>query len=151
MEFIKMQYDRNGNIIPEPKSIEFVAMASRAIADEIQGDGNANGTLILSIQIQNTQTIYITDLQLYSKVAAATIYLVVSDTNGVGGSEQLLAVYDISNTSPLSKLETPISYSNLTGVDNYILIYAPQTRAGATTNNANTQYFSANIQYLIQS
>lgn len=130
----------------------YIGTVQQLTADEVVGDGNANGTLILSVAVPVGRKLALLEASIYSKVAASTVVIVASDTNGVGGTETWLKVMDQNNAGMLYSNNAIVNAfidNSLGTAPQYLLIYAPQTRAGLATNNANTQFWSASIKYII--
>ncbi len=144
---IKHEYDRNGNLVPALDSpLSYLNDLFQEAVGNVVGDGVANGTLLISIEVEAGKTLTLIETIISSKIAASTLYIVESDSAAVGGVETLLNVIDIPNvnTATLGNGRVPVAVINNTGATSlYLLIYAPQARGGAATNNAVTQYWSA--------
>ena len=118
----------------------------------VVGDAAANGTLVLSIPVASSQTLVIYGLIWASKVNAKTLEIVHSNLATVGGAETLLAAFDMiaGGQQVISPRAPIVVYTNATAVGRCVNIYIPQTRAGAATNNAATEYVSVTVQGYIE-
>ena len=115
---------------------------------ETQGDGNANGTAIYTKQIDPTKIAVITDIIIACEVTDTLFRFVASDTNGVGGVEDVLMELwvpaGLNQIPPVNRPKFMIRNTS-TSSPIYLVIYAPATAAGAA-NNANTEYWSGNVR-----
>ncbi len=155
MNIIMNQINPEGTITPDIQSnMEmYAAIVQQLTADEIVGDANINGTPIFIVAVPAGHKLILIDLSLNTKVAASTVVTVQSNIAGVGGVETWLVVADAAGPGPLQYYPRGpvVAYiDNSIGVAPvYLVIYAPQTRAGLATNNAVTQFWSGTIRYII--
>jgi hypothetical protein len=116
-------------------------------ADEVVGDANANGTLILAQALGAAQVLHVYNLMLTSKVANRTILVVNSNAAAVGGAEVILMAHffgPVELTGGNAPLFIIDNSAGAAGAAN-LVIYAPQTSGGAVGNNAATEYFAASF------
>ena len=139
-QVIQMAEDVNGKIKFAPTGIlGKLSKWTDAEGDEVAGDANANGTIIVSLSIPASSRFICTSL-----VASVNITSVVNIAYGLIAAHTDIYHVDIKNAGAtiLITEETPIFvYNNSTTAAVTLLMIAPLTAKGLATNNAVTKFF----------
>ncbi len=125
------------------------ATAPASTIVEVNGDGAAAGTLLVSIPIAPQFSLHIWQLLLAARIAAKRFLVVQSSTPAVGGAEvprldlDLPGAGQMALNGGLAPLTIIRNANAIGGATIYCNIYIPQARGGVATNNAVGQFCSA--------
>ncbi len=137
---VEMAEDGSGKIKFAPKGIlGKLAYWDEAEGDEVAGDANANGTIIVSLSVAAYSRFVCTSL-----VASVNIAAVLNIAYGIIGTHTDIYHIDLQNAGSLVMVteESPIFvYNNTTAAAVTLLMIAPETAKGVATNNAVTKFF----------
>lgn len=137
---IEMAEDADGKIVFAPNGVMGkVNKWSDAEGDEVAGDANANGTIIVSLSIPAN-----TKFACMSLMASVNIAAVLNVAYGLIAAHTDIYHIDLQNAGSLVAVteNTPIFvYDNTTAAAVTLLLLAPETAKGIATNNDATHYF----------
>lgn len=131
-----------------------------ADSGEIQGNANANGTLMIAVEVPagNSLTLLRLGVGFQETINGDWLVNVVnSNLATVGGAE--LPVCNIQQTAAVARMHCSLGdgLTPLTTIDNragvasrWLLMYIPQAVAGVATNNAVTDYAAGDFTYILE-
>lgn len=116
-----------------------LAYWNEAEGDEVAGDANANGTIIVSLSVAAYSRFVCTSL-----VASVNTAAVLNIAYGIIATHTDIYHIDLQNAGSLVAIteESPIFvYNNTTVAAVTLLMIAPETAKGVATNNATSKHF----------